>query len=164
MTHEAIPMSTQTLSQPTRAPRFVRAPGPIVRRLLAKGLPFGPNVLITIRGRRTGTPHTFPIALTRLGDRRFVQSPFGDVNWVHNLRAAGEATITKKDERQDVDARELTPEEAGPVLRGVLTPYLRNRLLGPFTRRYFAIGPDAPDAAFIDKARRQPIFELTPKR
>ena len=86
------------------------------------------------------------------------------MNWVHNLRAAGEATITKKDERQDVDARELTPEEAGPVLRGVLTPYLRNRLLGPFTRRYFAIGPDAPDAAFIDKARRQPIFELTPKR
>ena len=45
MTHEAIPMSTQTLSQPKRAPRFVRAPGPIVRRLLAKGLPFGPNVL-----------------------------------------------------------------------------------------------------------------------
>jgi deazaflavin-dependent oxidoreductase (nitroreductase family) len=157
-------MSTQTLPHPKRAPRFVRAPGPIVRRLLAKGLPFGPNVLITIRGRRSGTPHTFPIALTRFGDRRFVQSPFGDVNWVHNLRAAGEATITKGDRREDVHARELTPEEAGPVLRGVLSPYLRNRILGVFTRRYFAISPDSTDAQFVDKARRQPIFELTTKR
>src|ERR1043165_2842082 len=104
-------MSTQTYPRPTHAPRFVRVPGPIFRRLLAKGLPFGPNVLITIRGRRTGTPHTFPIALTRLGDRRFVQSPFGDVNWVHNLRAAGEATITKGDRRDEVFARELPPEE-----------------------------------------------------
>jgi len=157
-------MSSQTLPHAKRAPRFVRAPGPIVSRLIAKGLPFGPNVLITIRGRRTGTPHTFPIALTHLGDRRFVQSPFGEVNWVHNLRAAGEATITKGDLREEVDARPLPPEEAGPVLRGVLTPYLRNRLLAPFTRRYFAIGPDATDEAFVDKARRQPIFELTPKR
>jgi len=157
-------MSTHTLTHAKRAPRFVRAPGPIVRRLLAKGLPFGPNVLITIRGRRTGTPHTFPIALTRFGDRRFVQSPFGDVNWVHNLRASREATITKGDQREDVSARELTPEEAGPVLRGVLTPYLRNRLLGVFTRRYFAIGPDASDDEFVEKARRQPIFELTPRR
>ena len=157
-------MSTHTLTHPKRAPRFVRAPGPVVRRLLAMGLPFGPNVLITIRGRRTGTLHTFPIALTRFGDRRFVQSPFGDVNWVHNLRAAGEATITKGDQREDVNARELKAEEAGPVLRGVLTPYLRNPLLRFFTRRYFAISPDATDAEFVDKARRQPIFELTPKR
>ena len=156
-------MSTQTLPHPKRAPRFVRAPGPIVRRLLDKGMPFGPNVLITIRGRRSGTPHTFPVALVEWQGRRFVQSPFGDVNWVHNLRAAGEATVTRGDHREDVAARELTPEEAGPVLRGVLTPYLRNRILGPFTRRYFAIRPDASDEAFIEKARRQPTFELTPR-
>ena len=146
-----------------RAPWYVPLFSPVAELLLKLGVPLGLNGLITIRGRRSGKPHTFPVALVEWQGRRFVQSPFGDVNWVHNLRAAGEATVTRGDHREDVAARELTPEEAGPVLRGVLTPYLRNRILGPFTRRYFAIRPDASDEAFIDKARRQPTFELTPR-
>lgn len=157
-------MSGQPLSHAKRAPLYVRVPGPIVRRLLSRGLPFGPNVLLTVRGRRSGTPHTFPVAIVRYDGRRFVQSPFGDVNWVHNLRAAGEATIAKGDRREAVDARELTPEEAAPILRGILTPYLRSPVLGWFTRRYFEIRPDASDAEFLAKARRQPTFELTSRR
>ena len=156
-------MSAITPDRPTHAPAFVRAPGPIVSRLLARGLPFGPNVLLTVRGRRSGTLHTFPVALVRLDGRRFVQSPFGDVNWVLNLRATPDATIVKGGRREAVTARELPVDEAGPVLRAILTPYLRSRLLGWFTRRYFGIAPDASDAAFLDKARRQPIFELTPR-
>ena len=156
-------MSTTSLPHPKRVPLYVRLPGPVISRLLARGLRFGPNVLITIRGRRTGDPHTFPIALVRWGDRRFVQSPFGDVNWVRNLREAGEAAIAKGDHREAVVARELPLDEAAVVLRGVLTPYLRHPLLRWFTRRYFAIHPDAPAEAWVDKARHQPIFELTPK-
>jgi deazaflavin-dependent oxidoreductase (nitroreductase family) len=157
-------MSSETIRRPLRAPLFVRMPGPVVRRLLSRGLPFGPNVLLTVRGRRSGTPHTFPVALVEFEGRRFVQSPFGEVNWVLNLRAAGEATITKGASREQVVARVLDPEEAGPVLRGILTPYLQARLLGWFTRRYFAIDPHASDAEFVAKARHQPIFELAPRR
>jgi deazaflavin-dependent oxidoreductase (nitroreductase family) len=152
---------TPSLRHPQRVPLFVRAPGPIVRRLLSRGLPFGPNVLLTVRGRKSGELHTFPVALVEHDGRRYVQSPFGEVNWVHNLRAAGEAVITKGERRETLDARALDPNEAAPVLRAVLRPYLTNPLIGPLTRRYFGIQPDASDEAWAEKARRQPIFELT---
>ena len=156
-------MTTHTTSRPARAPGFVRVPGPLVSRIIGLGLWSGPNVLLTIRGRRSGRPLTIPLALVEHEGRRFVQSPFGEVSWVHNLRAAGEATITKGTRHEVVAAREVPLAEAGPLLRAILTPYLRAPLLGFVTRRYFGIGPDASDPAFIEKARHQPLFELTPK-
>ena len=53
----------------------------------------GPNVLLTVRGRKTGQPRTFPVAILKTDDREYLFSAFGEVSWVHNLRAAGTATI-----------------------------------------------------------------------
>jgi deazaflavin-dependent oxidoreductase (nitroreductase family) len=155
-------MSTDTMPQPTRAPLFVRLPEPVVRRLLARGLPFGPNVLLTVRGRKSGQPRTFPVGLLTYDGRRYVQSPFGAVNWVHNLRADGRATVSKGGSAEDVVAVELTAAEAGPVLRAVLTPYLSLPVVGRLISRYFGIRAAEDDAAFIAQASRQPIFELRP--
>ncbi|HEY6410705.1 MAG TPA: nitroreductase family deazaflavin-dependent oxidoreductase, partial [Ktedonobacteraceae bacterium] len=77
-----------------RVPWFVPLFNPIARRLLAAGLPMGPNVLVTIRGRKSGLPRTTPLTLVEFSGKRWLMAPFGDVNWVHNLRAAGRATIT----------------------------------------------------------------------
>ena len=79
----------------SRVPSIVPILNPLIRRLLGAGLPFGPNVLLTVRGRRSGEPRTFPVAILELDGRRYVQSPFGEVNWVRNLRAAGEAVVTR---------------------------------------------------------------------
>ena len=87
---------TQPIDPPqhagTRVPFFVPLFNPIARRLLRVGLPLGPNALLTVTGRKTGQPRSTPVAVVDLGGRRWVIGTFGEVNWVRNLRAAGQAT------------------------------------------------------------------------
>src|SRR6266508_1014437 len=72
-----------------------RVIAPLVRFVLRRGLG-EPNVLLTVRGRVTGQPRSTPVAMWELGDRRFVQASFGgEVNWVRNIRASGEAVIRR---------------------------------------------------------------------
>ncbi len=145
---------------PGRAPAFVRLLNPVIQRLIGTGMPFGPNVLITVRGRSTGQPRTFPVAVLRLDGRRFVQSPFGEVNWVRNLRANGRAIVRKGRRIEEVEAVELTPEEAGPVLQGSVARYLRNPFLALILGRFFRVDRKATPEDFVDEARRHPMFEL----
>lgn len=144
------------------APRLVPLLNPIVRWLMRAGLPFGPNVLLTVRGRSSGLPRTFPVALMETRGRRFVQSPYGAVNWVRNLRADGDAALVRAGVEEPVRAVELVPEEAGPILRDALAPYHRGRLRAAFAYRFVAIRADADEAAYVDHVRRHPMFELRP--
>ena len=126
-------------------------------------MPFGPNVLLTVRGRRSGIERTFPIAIMELEDRRFVASPYGEVNWVQNLRAAGEAVVTKGRHRERVLAAELTPEAAGPILQAALSPFMRRRLGASLAGRFFGVRRDSGPADYVEAARHHPMFELRPK-
>src|ERR1043166_8829542 len=91
----------------TRAPRSVSLFNPILKFLLAAGVPLGPNGLITIRGRKSGLPRTTPVAIIAVSGRRWVWAPFGEVQWVRNLRAAGRATIAVRRRQEAVRATEL---------------------------------------------------------
>jgi deazaflavin-dependent oxidoreductase (nitroreductase family) len=145
------------------APPIVSILNPIIRRLLGVGLPIGPNVLLTVRGRSSGLARTFPVAILQTDGRRFVQSPFGEVNWVRNLRVAGEAVISKGGERLEVEALELSPEVGGAVLQAALAPFLTSRLRAAFLGRFFRIRPDSRLADYVAEARRHPMFELRPR-
>ncbi|HKA48446.1 MAG TPA: nitroreductase/quinone reductase family protein, partial [Candidatus Dormibacteraeota bacterium] len=46
-----------------------------------------PNVLLTMRGRRSGKLRTVPIGMIELDGRSFVQASYGEIGWVANLRA-----------------------------------------------------------------------------
>ena len=152
---------TRTTAFPTpHIPAIVPRLNPLIRRLLGAGLPFGPNVLLTVRGRTSGLSRTFPVAILEVDGRRFVQSPFGEVNWVRNLRADGTATVSKGDSAESVEAVELTPEAAGPVLRDALAPYLRWRIGAFVIGRYFHVRPDSPIEDYVAIARLHPMFEL----
>jgi deazaflavin-dependent oxidoreductase (nitroreductase family) len=143
-----------------RVPALVTFLNPLIRRLLGSGLPFGPNVLITVRGRTSGIPRTFPVAIIESGGARYIQSPFGEVNWVRNLRAAGEAVVSRGNIREDVDATEVGPEVGGPVLQEALAPYLRTRLGSRMVARLFDLRRDSPPEDYVAVARHHPIFEL----
>src|ERR1700737_827856 len=106
-------------------PGFVRFFGPLATRLLGAGVPMGPNALITVRGRKSGLPRTTPVALVESDGRRWIQSPFGDVNWVRNLRESGQATLAVGKHAESVTAAELTEDEAAAFYAEVLTPYFR---------------------------------------
>ena len=146
-----------------RAPSIVTALNPLVRRLIRAGLPLGPNVTMTVRGRSSGLPRSFPVAIMEAAGSRFVQSPYGEVNWVHNLRANPEAIITKGSREEVVEARELSPEDGVVVLRAGLDRYLRSPLLRPVARLFTGVRPDSTDEEILAHIRNHPMFELRSK-
>ena len=72
-----------------------RAGNAVVRALLAFGLGPRSTYLLTVTGRRSGTLRSTPVTLVEEGGRRWLVSPYGDVAWVRNLRAAGRATLSR---------------------------------------------------------------------
>src|SRR6478735_8110552 len=114
-----------------RAPGAARVPwhvslfSRVLEALMAAGVPLGPNALITIRGRTSGLPRSTPVAIIEVSGRRFVWAPWGDVHWVRNLRAAGEATITVRGRKETVRAAELDPAERVAFFRDTLAPVAR---------------------------------------
>jgi deazaflavin-dependent oxidoreductase (nitroreductase family) len=146
----------------TQAPALVRYSNPLTRRLLRVGVPMGPNLLLTVRGRATGQPRTAPVAVVEVDGRRWIVGAYGEVQWVRNLRAAGEADIEVRGRREHVIAVALDRDEATAFFRDVLQPYVRSfPLLGRvFGRLLF--GLVAPEI-LTDPARAaelRPVFEL----
>lgn len=153
--------------------QFLRLVNPLVRRMISAGMPTGaPNILLTVRGRRSGKPRTVPVGMLELDGRMFIQASYGEGGWVQNLRVAGEATLIEHDRRVPVQAVELPPDQAATILRRALEPYRRSRLLsallGPRFRppigvltRYRIRIDDTPEE-YLAEARRHPLFELRP--
>ena len=148
-----------------RAPWFVRGPNPLVRGLLRIGLPMRPNKLLTVRGRTSGIPRVVPVAVSEIDGRRYVIGAYGDVNWVRNLRAAGEATIRLDGRDLRVTARELDHAAARTFFAETIPGYIgRFPWLGRwFLRALFRLVAgdllNDPNSA----AASRPVFELSPR-
>ena len=142
------------------APWWVTIFSPIARSVLATRFPLGFNGLITVPGRKTGVPRTTPVAIINVSGRRWVWAPWGEVNWVRNLRAAGRATIEVRRQTEPVTARELDPAERLVFFRDVLGPLARSMRGGMwFIRTFDGVDLDDPAAA----AANRPVFELRPE-
>ena len=153
-------MTTQ-LSSAAAVPRQVSLVSPVLKFLLVLGIPLGPNALITIRGRTSGVPRTTPVAIIEVSGRRWIWSPWGDVHWVRNLRAAGRATLTVRRQTQQVRATELGPEERVAYFRDVFAPYV-GAMRGGMTFVRLLDGVDLTDPATAAAGRV--VFELQPIR
>jgi len=145
-------------SGPARVPFFVTLFNPIIHRLMGAGVPFGPNALLSVRGRTTGQLRTTPIAVVEIEGRRWVQSPFGEVNWVRNLRASGEGILTMGRRQEPVTAVALTPEQTATFFQEVLGPYIRRLPLGTVLIGLLGAREILTDP--VGAARRHPVFEL----
>ena len=149
-------MTVQSTYVPSWVPIFNR----IARPLIAAGVPMGPNVLLTVRGRKTGMARTTPVTLIENAGRRGLIAPFGEVNWVRNLRASEQATITAGRRKEEVIAVELGYTEAVEFIRDVLAPHARRAWLGAWiVRNLDKIDFDNPEEA----AKGRPVFELHPR-
>ena len=155
---------TRTVSSPVQAPGLIRGSNGLANRLLQAGMPMGPNTLMTVRGRKTGEPRTAPVAVIDVGGRRFVLAAYGPVNWVWNLRAAGEAVVRLHGRDEHLQARELDHDQAVTFFTETVPAYIAHF---PWFGRAFAriffriVGPelrDDPQRA----ADLHPVFELTP--
>jgi deazaflavin-dependent oxidoreductase (nitroreductase family) len=117
----------------------------------------GPNALVTIRGRTSGLPRTTPLAIVEHSGRRWVWAPFGEVDWVRNLRAAGVATITAGRRTDEVTATELDPAQRAAFFRDVLVPVAGSMPFGPWLMRTM-LRTDLGDP--VDASEGRPVFEL----
>jgi len=147
-----------SIATPAKAPGFIGVFSPIVRRILKIGPLLGPNTLITISGRKSGQPRTTPVALLEVGGKRWVIGTFGEVNWVRNLRAAGQATLTVGGRREDVVARELTADERAAFFRDVVVPYARRIRVGPALLAVLGARDVVKDP--VAASANRPVFEL----
>jgi hypothetical protein len=99
------------------------------------------------------------VAVVDINDRRWIIGTFGEVNWVRNLRAAGEAILTIGRRPLPVDATELTTQETATFFKDVLLPYVRRVPLGSVLIGTVLGAKDIlrdPEGA----AARHPVFEL----
>ncbi|HEY2887898.1 MAG TPA: nitroreductase family deazaflavin-dependent oxidoreductase [Candidatus Limnocylindrales bacterium] len=146
---------------PTHAPTLVRRSNAIAN-IFVRRIP-GPNTLLTVRGRTSGLPRTFPVGVVELDGRRWIMGAYGDVDWTRNLRAAGAGELRLKGHQVRVSARELPIPEAEAFYRQVLPAFIgRLPWFGrAFAKVFFgAIGPEFlhdPERA----AATKPVFELT---
>ncbi len=154
--------------------RLFRLINPLARRMITAGVPTGaPNILLIVRGRRSGTERTTPVTLLDFEGHSYIQATYGAPGWGRNLRAAGEATIIRPGGRRSpVHAIEVSPDEAAAILRRALEPYrqvnLLRRLLGSHVRppvallRRYRIRIDDTAQDYLAEAQRHPLFELRP--
>ena len=133
----------------------------IARPLIALGVPMGPDVLLTVKGRKSGLPRTTPVTICDHGGRRGFISPFGETHWVRNLRASGTATIRSGRKREEVRTIELDHDEAVRFVKEVIAPIAATTKVGDwFVRNIDRIDLDHPEETVAGK----PVFEVFPLR
>ena len=153
------------MAKTSQVPFYVRLGNALTLTLMRAGfklrgpfLLFGnyPMYLLTVRGRKSGQPHTVPIVTIERNGKRYLASPFGVVAWVRNLRAAGEATLTRGRRSETVNARELPKGEAALVLREDIKGG------NPFARNY-GVTADSSLEDFERAVLSHPVFVLERK-
>jgi deazaflavin-dependent oxidoreductase (nitroreductase family) len=139
------------MTKTSRVPLPVRIGNLFVAPLVRMGINIGVVYLLTVRGRKTGQLRTTPVAIVEQQGQRYLVAAFGTVGWVYNLRAAGEATLTRGRRSEPIKTIELEPKEAAPVLKACLasTDSFQN---------YFMATAQSPLEEFEQEARRHPVF------
>jgi deazaflavin-dependent oxidoreductase (nitroreductase family) len=146
----------------THVPALVRYSNPLTGWLLRRGLPMGPNGLLTVRGRSSGEPRTAPVAIAEIDGHRYVIGAYGEAHWVRNLRAAGEGEIRLHGLTERIAATELGPEAATAFFGEMLPGYVRRLpwFGRAFARLLFRLAAPEINADPARAAATRPVFEL----
>lgn len=109
---------------------------------------------VAVRGRKSGIERSIPLSVMDVDGSRYLVAPYGEVNWVLNLRAAKEATLRRGSEVRAYSAEELDPRDAV----GVIREYVRRV---PVTKDYWNVNAASSDDEVERDARDHPVFRLT---
>ncbi|HEY4383379.1 MAG TPA: nitroreductase family deazaflavin-dependent oxidoreductase [Ktedonobacteraceae bacterium] len=148
------------MAKTDKAPAFVRVGNALTMTLMRAGVKLGfgryPMYLLTVRGRKSGEPRTIPIVILERNGKRYLNSPYGMVNWVRNLQAAGEAVLTRGRRSETIAARALPQGEAALVLQEEVKDG------HPFAR-YIGVTADSSLEEFEHAVVTHPVFVLEAK-
>jgi deazaflavin-dependent oxidoreductase (nitroreductase family) len=134
----------------TRGTRLVNS---VFQALTRLGLGASYRHILTVPGRITGRPYSTPVDVIDLDDRRWLVAGYGPSNWVRNVRAAGEVTLSRGRRSDRLDVVEADALDAVPVLRKYMTEIR-------VTRPSFDASPDSHDDDVAAELARHPVFRL----
>lgn len=120
----------------------------MAKKLAKLGVP-GLAVLTTT-GRRSGLDREVPVSPIRHRGAIYLVSPYGEVSWVHNVRADARAKLTRGRSERAVVLREVTEPE-------VLRRYYRSQ---PVASRFMEITGEGDLDDFAAVAHRFPVFRV----
>ena len=111
------------MAERIKPPWWLKPANKVFIRLSKLGLNFGGEspVVLTVPGRKSGTPRSTPVTPMTLDGQQYVVGGFPGADWVLNVRAASEITLQRGRNTERIRAVELSPEEAKPVLRAFPT-------------------------------------------
>jgi deazaflavin-dependent oxidoreductase (nitroreductase family) len=115
-----------------------------VERLVSR-LQTGGVATLTVPGQRTGRARTVPVIPVEVEGIRYLVSPYGESQWVRNLRAAGKATLARKGNVETFQASEVTV----PGRAAIIAAY--RKVCGRSVNPCFTKLPDPSD---------HPVFRL----
>jgi hypothetical protein len=125
----------------------------LVKTLLTFGLGPAHGRLLSVKGRKSGLVHTTPVNLVHQDGSDYLVSPYANVSWTRNARAAHTVSLRRGGRDQDFKIEELAAREAGPILRQYVSE-------NGITRPFFDVTRDSSDGDFIAEAPKHPAFRL----
>ena len=125
------------------------------RTLTRLGLGASYRHILTVRGRKTGRPHSTPVDVIGAGGERWLVAGYGPASWVLNARAAGQVTLSRGGRSKTYKVEEVGTEDAIPVLRRYIAEVR-------VTRPYFDAGPNSSEEAVAAELARHAVFRLIP--
>ncbi|MEP7330643.1 MAG: hypothetical protein ABI692_01005 [Terracoccus sp.] len=138
-----------------RVGRGERAANVLFRGLALVGLGKSYLHILTVTGRMSGVARSVPVDVMDTGAGRYLVAPYGEVNWVRNLRVSKMATLRRGRQVDLYDAVEIAPDQAVPVIR----EYVRSV---PVTGAYWNIDAHSCDEDVLKEAAGHPVFALVP--
>jgi hypothetical protein len=134
----------------------------LLARILNRGwavihaLGIAPNYMVTLEvpGRHSGKMTSFPLAMTVLGEQRYLVAMLGsESNWVKNVMAAGGKARLRHGLSELVLLVEVEPGQRAPILKSYLQ-------IAPGARPHIPISKDASLAEFEKIAALYPVFRV----
>jgi deazaflavin-dependent oxidoreductase (nitroreductase family) len=119
--------------------------------LLRHGLRIGTQHLLTAPGRKSGQPRSTPVSLATVSGERYIVAAFANADWVSNVRASGEATLSRGRNSAVVRLTEVPAADREPMLRAFL-----QQVRGGV--RFFG-GRTADEV--VAEAKEYPVFRVT---
>lgn len=139
--------------RPTRLGRWVNR---LQGWLAGAGLPPSFQVVLEVRGRKSGQRRSSPVVIATVEGQEYLVSMLGaHSDWVKNVEAADGDAVIRHGRRRRVRLIPVPAAERAPVLR----EYVR---IAPSGRQHFPVPVDAPLSALEAIAADYPTFRIQP--
>ncbi len=138
---------------PTRMDRLFNS---AVGYLTRHGISLAGSRVLAVRGRKSGEWRTNPVNPLIVDGHRYLVAPRGEVQWVRNLRVAGQGELRVGRRAERFTAAEVADADKPPVLRAYLKQWKWE--VGRF---FEGITPDATLEQLNEIAPGFPVFRIT---